>query len=740
MKFAGKKILLQAAVLLAAAGLYGCSGDGKVVSGPESDAGGGQKNQAMGRYVESEIPLPEGVTYDSVVSFQEGPEGKPVLFVRENNNGTAEYTGYLLSEDLTWEERTCGWLNQLALNYEYSRIGIAAGEDQKLYAVYSKETDQERIVRHYVTAADDWENGQQVELSVLTETNELGYAYFPGRVTALRNGNFLFDSGRSLFLFDARGQRKIAEILSDDNTYFAHDNQFYIIDGDSKSLIRYSGEDGTEETRYPLELEEYYGVLAAVNGDGGISLVSKAGIQILKNGSGIWEQIVEGKRNTMGSPKYYPAGFVEGAQQDYFVFYSSMDETCKLSHYVYQPDMPVEPETELTIFSLYDNNTIRQGISEFQIENPNVKIDFQPMMEGSDAAAAEDYIRTLNAELVTGKGPDILILDGMSERSYIEKGVLADLTEEIERLVSSGDYLANIAEGSRVNGKIYSAPVKIGLPMVFGRKTVLKEAGQTSTLADLVQKNEVGQVFGTIDRDKLLSIYADAYMSAIVSEDGAIQEQELKNFLSDMKRVFDGSRISDGTRENRPVSIWGLLEDDIYLYSDEIAGFFESGQGTSIIEQAEGELEADMILLNETYIPYGTVGINKSSANKDLAVQFLLTVLSEDVQRSDFYDGFAVNQNALEFLNGIVRSSADGYGGMIQGTDGRTYEMKISWPSEPLRRQLVELCRSAKYSAGRNGKVKQMILEGTKGYFDGKESLEEAENKLMSKIERYLQE
>lgn len=65
-----KRVLLQMTLILAAAAsLYGCSRDGKVISDPEGAAAGTQKNQALGRYAESEVPLPEGVTYDSGLGF-----------------------------------------------------------------------------------------------------------------------------------------------------------------------------------------------------------------------------------------------------------------------------------------------------------------------------------------------------------------------------------------------------------------------------------------------------------------------------------------------------------------------------------------------------------------------------------------------------------------------------------------------------------------------------------------------
>lgn len=742
IKFGVRRALLQAAsFLLISAGLCGCGGDGKIVSGSGADTGGEQKDQAMGRYVESEIPLPEGIAFDSVVSFQDGPDGKPLLFTRRDIDGKTEFTGYLLAEDMTWEEKECGWLNQLGLSYEYGKACISYGEDKKLYAVYSNEDDEEVTVSHQVIVTEDWENGREIEMPFLEERNELGFAYYPDRITALENGNLLLDSGRDrLFLYDASGQHKIAEMTGDSTHFTVSRNQFYVIDEASRSLILYDGDKGTEKARYPLELNSFYEakVIAGENGD--VSLVSNEGIQILKNGSDIWEQIVEGDRNTMGSPQFYPTGFAQGKEEDYYVYYGSMDETSKLVRYVYQPDMPAEPETVLTVFGLYDNRTIRQAVSVYQIENPNVRVEFEPLMEEGDGEVPDDYVRTLNTELLAGKGPDILILDGLSETSYIEKGVLEDITDVAESLVSSGDLLPNIADGSRVDGHIYSVPVKIGLPMTFGRKDVIEEAGRLDTLANLVQTHENGQIFGTVDRNAFLSLYADAFLNDAVGEDGVIEEQKLRDFLLCMKEILDGSLISDGTMENRPTSIWGLLEKGTFLYSAETAGFFESSQGTSIMEQAKGELMADMTVLNKTYLPYGAIGINNAGENKEKAIEFLRTALSEKVQRSDFYDGFSVNGNALEFLCGIERNSADAYGGPIDGIDGRTYEFKISWPGEPLRRRLVECLRSVEHSAGRNGKLKEILLTYSGNYFDGVITLDQAVEDLMGKMTLYLQE
>ena len=130
--------------------------------------------------------------------------------------------------------------------------------------------------------------------------------------------------------------------------------------------------------------------------------------------------------------------------------------------------------------------------------------------------------------------------------------------------------------------------------------------------------------------EALLSFYADAFLDDIVKEGDVVEETELTEFLTDMKRIIDGSEVSDGTREKRPSSIWGLLEKGTYLYSNVINGFFESGQGASIIEQAQGVLEADVILINETYVPYGTIGITKASKNQETDIKTALEAVKKD--------------------------------------------------------------------------------------------------------------
>ena len=48
-----------------------------------------------------------------------------------------------------------------------------------------------------------------------------------------------------------------------------------------------------------------------------------------------------------------------------------------------------------------------------------------------------DALKTLNTEIAAGNGPDVILLDGLPVESYIEKGLLEDISDVISRIYKS---------------------------------------------------------------------------------------------------------------------------------------------------------------------------------------------------------------------------------------------------------------------------------------------------------------
>lgn len=98
------------------------------------------------------------------------------------------------------------------------------------------------------------------------------------------------------------------------------------------------------------------------------------------------------------------------------------------------------PEQQLTIYSLTENDTVSKAVSAFRKNHPEVFVKQEIGITDEASMVAEDAIRNLNASLLSGEGPDIIILDGMPRDAYIEKGQLKDLKEFAEKLEGEGSY------------------------------------------------------------------------------------------------------------------------------------------------------------------------------------------------------------------------------------------------------------------------------------------------------------
>ncbi len=104
----------------------------------------------------------------------------------------------------------------------------------------------------------------------------------------------------------------------------------------------------------------------------------------------------------------------------------------------------------------------------------------------SGGASAEDALRTLNTELVAGKGPDVLILDGMPLQSFIDKGVLAELSQ----VISADGLIPQVVDPMRTDGKLYAVPTRFTVPVLMGKPETLEGLDSLEALAAAVQDGQ----------------------------------------------------------------------------------------------------------------------------------------------------------------------------------------------------------------------------------------------------------
>lgn len=110
----------------------------------------------------------------------------------------------------------------------------------------------------------------------------------------------------------------------------------------------------------------------------------------------------------------------------------------RLLRYRWDSELTVSAGGELTIFSLYRSDTVEAAVNAWQKATGGAATYTWALEEGSEDGhttvngSREDALTQLNTQLLAGAGPDVLILDDMPVDSFIEKGLLMNLSGQVD--------------------------------------------------------------------------------------------------------------------------------------------------------------------------------------------------------------------------------------------------------------------------------------------------------------------
>lgn len=140
--------------------------------------------------------------------------------------------------------------------------------------------------------------------------------------------------------------------------------------------------------------------------------------------------------------------------------------------------------------------------------------------------------------------------------------------------------------------------------------------------------------------------------------------------------------------------------------------------------------------VNSSYIPAGILGINKGSKNLELARQFVQYVVGSEVQGSDLTDGLPVNTKGIE--EWMIDKKTSLYSIGVSGGDG--YEISGEWPNDEEKKRVFRLAEDADHPIVVDRVLLGIIIDETKGLFDGSLSLEQAAQNAENKAKLYFSE
>ena len=169
---------------------------------------------------------------------------------------------------------------------------------------------------------------------------------------------------------------------------------------------------------------------------------------------------------------------------------------------------------------------IYEKLLDYQKENPNITIQFVSPKEG-DTAEREAEIHQLNTEILSGKGPDLFIMEGNRLTNVnlfpdIEKsmmnGAFLDLTDVMDsNEFTTENFYMPLLDAGKLKGKQYILPLCFSVPTLTSAESVLKDSGfdmQAASKSLVATMDELLRIY----KEKPMLVVMDFSMTSALSQ------------------------------------------------------------------------------------------------------------------------------------------------------------------------------------------------------------------------------
>ena len=779
-----KGVAFAAAVALAGMSLSACQSgaadkgsDNGISKSSENTEAPASEEKAMGRYLEETISVPEDA--GSIRKFKILDSG--VYRILYENKDFTLCMAESQDQGKTWSEgKPAAELLGLEKSSYYFPASALASDGGIFFTGYpSSENQEEALPSRYFYLSPEGEI-RELDLSDSLKDDYIFIGDFTAQNTILlqpiSNGIMEFDTDGTLLNHYEKGGHsecfgtsgKYLTVTIDGTVHYYNLETGKPVDNMDALTTQMSSNPGN------LELTNTSTVpFAFTDGDDEKSLfyVDSTGLYRYAEGGNTVEQLIDGSLNSISSPA---TGFTDLERDKDGNFYlTGVDYSSEsasrgfIYKYTYDPNTSAVPGTELKIYTLNESSLLKQAATVFQKKYPDIYLNIQTGMSGDDSFTSSDAVKVLNTEIMAGKGPDLLLLDGLPEDTYIEKGLL----EDISGLFSEAELLDNIKDAyTGEDGKIYAMPVKFAIPLLQGKKEDIASVTDLTSLADLAEAHkdeyEAFRLFSysTMSPGLLLKCLTDVNMPAWLKEDGTLDGDAVASFLEDSNRIYQTSAdivkeliaeygedsfsalSSEYSRHNMGIggSALSVLGGNSQA---EFGGLFSPSELSYVDSANKADSSLGVKLWDgqskNTFYPEQIIGISAKSANKEAAQKFLSFLFSEEGQKIGAEVGLPVNRTIYEDVTYWTQGTP-GKVISVAGTGNNQTEeytkLEICLPSEETVKEIIALGKTLTVPSKDNAIIQNAVLDAGTRYINGELSLEEAVNAVTQEVNLYLSE
>ena len=485
-------------------------------------------------------------------------------------------------------------------------------------------------------------------------------------------------------------------------------------------------------------------------------LAGKEGLHRHVIGGSVIEQVIDGRLATFSDPSNRVCGMVKLNNNEFVTLFSDAGPI----RYVYASDIPTVPDKKLKIYGLQENDTIRQAITLYQTANPEILVEYEIGMDDSSSVTRDDVLKKLNTKIMAGEGPDVLLLDNMPLDSYIEKGLLLDMSPILYNLGGENVLFTNITDAMKTGDKIYAMPLEIQVPFIYGDEKYISRTDNLESIADIIEElrleNPEQDLFDVFTERGIMYLFSMVSTPAWTTENGEIDMEAIAEFLKQTKRIYDAQMDGpekepgwyhighsldgqEGAITERSADVLSYFLGDFHIVFGTVytsSGYVEIDSVSRMKNFENCEWSPMNGQSSNVFLAETIVGINAASASMEWAEEFIRLCFSKDNQ-SNLFNGYAVNQAAFD--EGFLydgNSYDDGGCGMIRvnNKEGVPVDLYLYWPNQEQIAKMRNYIETVDTPYIEDTLLEEAVYEAGIDYLQGNTSLEEAISEIEKKV------
>lgn len=400
---------------------------------------------------------------------------------------------------------------------------------------------------------------------------------------------------------------------------------------------------------------------------------------------------------------------------------------------------------EFIVYSLYENETIRNYLLNFKYSYPEIDFKYTYGISENNEMNENYAILALNTELLSGKGPDILFLDHLNTDIYIEKKILENLNDIVEKNEES--LFDNIINEYEKDSNIYSIPTAFSIPIIIGQ-----DVSDIKDLNSLILKceeniNNEEIILNISSAEEIIDTFYDSISTNILKDDKSLNIEAIKDSLNKLKEIYDltASNLSDYEEE--------IIQDN-RQYIDNFLALYLVHKNANInicninsykdilfLSGVQKQYNCEYSLWNSNnencFKPKDIISVNSNSKNKDISKEFINSILKGSFYNTEL-SNLSVNKEVFKSVLYEIKDYDSGVVIMDENGEGDLLE------AIKLTENDIENITNYTSSLNKVINSNSIILDKVKNefisYIEGDINIEEAINKINDNLEIYLSE